>query len=91
MEALINIKGGLNDPHGVLNNWDEYSVDACSWTMITCSSDYLVIGLLVLSSLSLSLSLFLHFLSHFHFYFSLYAVERLANLSPELYLRLSKI
>ncbi|KAH1201389.1 putative LRR receptor-like serine/threonine-protein kinase [Glycine max] len=45
VEALINIKGGLNDPHGVLNNWDEYSVDACSWTMITCSSDYLVIGL----------------------------------------------
>ncbi|XP_061347452.1 probable LRR receptor-like serine/threonine-protein kinase At4g30520 [Gastrolobium bilobum] len=41
----MSIKESLNDPHGVLNNWDEYSVDACSWAMITCSSDYLVIGL----------------------------------------------
>ncbi|KAL9326047.1 hypothetical protein ACSQ67_006692 [Phaseolus vulgaris] len=47
VEALMNIKAALNDPHGVLNNWDEYSVDACSWTMITCSSDDLVIGLLL--------------------------------------------
>lgn len=45
----MNIKAALNDPHGVLNNWDEYSVDACSWAMITCSSDDLVIGLLVLN------------------------------------------
>ncbi|XP_027329909.1 probable LRR receptor-like serine/threonine-protein kinase At2g23950 isoform X1 [Abrus precatorius] len=45
VEALMNIKGALNDPHGVLSNWDEFSVDACSWAMITCSSDYLVIGL----------------------------------------------
>ncbi|BAT76138.1 LRR receptor-like serine/threonine-protein [Vigna angularis] len=45
VEALMNIKAALNDPHGVLNNWDEYSVDACSWAMITCSSDDLVIGL----------------------------------------------
>ncbi|KAL2664658.1 hypothetical protein AAZV13_02G174300 [Glycine max] len=45
VEALMYIKAALHDPHGVLNNWDEYSVDACSWTMITCSSDYLVIGL----------------------------------------------
>lgn len=42
VEALINIKNELHDPHGVLNNWDEFSVDPCSWTMITCSSDNLV-------------------------------------------------
>ncbi|XP_040997277.1 probable LRR receptor-like serine/threonine-protein kinase At4g30520 isoform X2 [Juglans microcarpa x Juglans regia] len=45
VEALINIRTGLNDPHGVLNNWDEDSVDPCSWAMITCSPENLVIGL----------------------------------------------
>ncbi|XP_028773633.1 probable LRR receptor-like serine/threonine-protein kinase At2g23950 [Neltuma alba] len=45
VEALISIRASLNDPHGVLNNWDENSVDPCSWAMITCSSDSLVIGL----------------------------------------------
>ncbi|CDY39211.1 BnaA03g50230D [Brassica napus] len=45
VEALINIKNGLHDPRGALNNWDEFSVDPCSWAMITCSSDNLVIGL----------------------------------------------
>ncbi|KAJ4761194.1 BRI1-associated receptor kinase [Rhynchospora pubera] len=43
--ALIAIKRELSDPHGVLNNWDEDSVDPCSWAMITCSSQNLVIGL----------------------------------------------
>ncbi|GLU10310.1 hypothetical protein SLE2022_271260 [Rubroshorea leprosula] len=45
VEALISIKRALNDPNGVLNNWDEDSVDPCSWAMITCSSENLVIGL----------------------------------------------
>ncbi|XP_010432978.1 PREDICTED: probable LRR receptor-like serine/threonine-protein kinase At4g30520 [Camelina sativa] len=45
VEALINIKNGLHDPHGALNNWDEFSVDPCSWAMISCSPDNLVIGL----------------------------------------------
>ncbi|KAG2245415.1 hypothetical protein Bca52824_092726 [Brassica carinata] len=45
VEALINIKNGLHDPHGALNNWDEFLMDPCSWAMITCSSDNLVIGL----------------------------------------------
>ncbi|KAJ3691905.1 hypothetical protein LUZ61_000002 [Rhynchospora tenuis] len=43
--ALVAIKRELNDPHGVLNNWDEDSVDPCNWAMITCSSQNLVIGL----------------------------------------------
>lgn len=47
MEALISIREALDDPHGVLNNWDEDSVDPCSWAMITCSPDNLVIGLWV--------------------------------------------
>lgn len=47
VEALISIKKELDDPHGVLNNWDEYSVDPCSWAMITCSPENLVIALLV--------------------------------------------
>ncbi|THG19457.1 hypothetical protein TEA_026340 [Camellia sinensis var. sinensis] len=41
VEALIAVKNVLNDPHGVLNNWDEDSVDPCSWAMITCSPDNL--------------------------------------------------
>ncbi|KAF5749479.1 LRR receptor-like serine/threonine-protein kinase [Tripterygium wilfordii] len=45
VDALIGIRRALNDPHGVLNNWDEDSVDPCSWAMITCSPDNLVIGL----------------------------------------------
>ncbi|XP_028058143.1 probable LRR receptor-like serine/threonine-protein kinase At4g30520 isoform X2 [Camellia sinensis] len=45
VEALIAVKNVLNDPHGVLNNWDEDSVDPCSWAMITCSPDNLVTGL----------------------------------------------
>ncbi|KAI3814702.1 hypothetical protein L1987_14346 [Smallanthus sonchifolius] len=43
--ALILIRNGLNDPHGALSNWDEDSVDPCSWAMITCSPDNLVTGL----------------------------------------------
>ncbi|KAK8550130.1 hypothetical protein V6N13_118659 [Hibiscus sabdariffa] len=42
VEALISIRRELNDPHGVLSNWDEDSVDPCSWAMITCSSENLV-------------------------------------------------
>ncbi|GAA0184630.1 transmembrane signal receptor [Lithospermum erythrorhizon] len=45
VEALIAIREALNDPHGVLNNWDQDSVDPCSWSMITCSSDNLVTAL----------------------------------------------
>ncbi|KAJ6355334.1 hypothetical protein OIU77_005840 [Salix suchowensis] len=45
VEALISIREALHDPHGVLNNWDEDSVDPCSWAMITCSPENLVIGL----------------------------------------------
>ncbi|XP_039031751.1 probable LRR receptor-like serine/threonine-protein kinase At4g30520 isoform X3 [Hibiscus syriacus] len=47
VEALISIRRELNDPHGALNNWDEYSVDPCSWAMITCSSENLVTALSV--------------------------------------------
>ncbi|KAK6931415.1 Protein kinase domain [Dillenia turbinata] len=47
VQALISIKASLEDPHGVLENWDGDAVDPCSWTMVTCSSDSLVIGLLL--------------------------------------------
>lgn len=47
VEALISIRSGLIDPHGALNNWDEDSVDPCSWAMITCSPDNLVTALSV--------------------------------------------
>lgn len=45
VEALIAIRDALNDPHGVLGNWDEYSVDPCSWSMITCNSNNVVTAL----------------------------------------------
>ncbi|RRT62912.1 hypothetical protein B296_00023808 [Ensete ventricosum] len=47
VEALIAIRSELHDPHKVLSNWDEDSVDPCSWAMITCSSENHVIGLLL--------------------------------------------
>lgn len=45
VQALMGIKSALRDPHGVLENWDGDAVDPCSWTMVTCSSESLVIGL----------------------------------------------
>lgn len=45
VQALMGIKASLKDPHSVLENWDQNSVDPCSWTMVTCSSENLVIGL----------------------------------------------
>ncbi|XP_044467245.1 protein NSP-INTERACTING KINASE 1-like [Mangifera indica] len=45
VQALMGIKNSLHDPHGVLDNWDGDAVDPCSWTMVTCSSESLVIGL----------------------------------------------
>uniref|UniRef100_M1AML1 non-specific serine/threonine protein kinase n=1 Tax=Solanum tuberosum TaxID=4113 RepID=M1AML1_SOLTU len=47
VQALMAIKVALKDPHGVLDNWDSTSVDPCSWAMVTCSSESLVIGLLL--------------------------------------------
>ncbi|CAB4274655.1 unnamed protein product [Prunus armeniaca] len=45
VQALMDIKESMVDPHGVLDNWDDDSVDPCSWTMVTCSPESLVIGL----------------------------------------------
>ncbi|KAG2300403.1 hypothetical protein Bca52824_036875 [Brassica carinata] len=45
VQALMDIKASLRDPHGVLDNWDRDAVDPCSWTMVTCSSENFVIGL----------------------------------------------
>ncbi|KAJ3694780.1 hypothetical protein LUZ60_000157 [Juncus effusus] len=37
VQALMNIKASLRDPHGALKNWDKDAVDPCSWTMVSCS------------------------------------------------------
>lgn len=64
VQALMEIKNSLHDPHNVLN-WDESSVDPCSWNMITCSSDKFVTGLASPSqSLSGKISPFIHNLTH---------------------------
>ncbi|KAL5974441.1 Protein NSP-INTERACTING KINASE 2 [Asimina triloba] len=42
----MSIKASLKDPYKLLWNWDETSVDPCSWTFITCSSEDNVTGLL---------------------------------------------
>ncbi|XP_020977879.1 protein NSP-INTERACTING KINASE 1-like isoform X2 [Arachis ipaensis] len=47
VQALMGLKNSLVDPHGVLDNWDSDAVDPCSWTMITCSAENLVIGLML--------------------------------------------
>ncbi|CAH9084325.1 unnamed protein product [Cuscuta europaea] len=45
VQALMDIKACLKDPRGVLDRWDANAVDPCSWSMVTCSPDGLVIGL----------------------------------------------
>ncbi|KAK8688819.1 hypothetical protein V6N13_087557 [Hibiscus sabdariffa] len=45
VQALMAIKEALKDPRGVLDNWDADAVDPCSWAMVTCSAESLVIGL----------------------------------------------
>lgn len=45
VQALMGIRHGLEDPLNVLENWDADAVDPCSWTMVTCSPDKLVVGL----------------------------------------------
>ncbi|KAI3834531.1 hypothetical protein MKW92_015107 [Papaver armeniacum] len=45
VQALMGIKNSLEDPHGLLDNWDGDSVDPCSWAMITCSPESIVTGL----------------------------------------------
>ncbi|KAL1826341.1 hypothetical protein ACET3Z_004753 [Daucus carota] len=45
VQALMSIKAALKDPHGVLAKWDSDAADPCSWTMVTYSPDYLVVGL----------------------------------------------
>ncbi|XP_061359010.1 protein NSP-INTERACTING KINASE 1-like isoform X2 [Gastrolobium bilobum] len=41
----MGIKASLVDPHGILDNWDGDAVDPCSWNMVTCSPENLVISL----------------------------------------------
>ncbi|KAI5442664.1 protein NSP-INTERACTING KINASE 1 [Lathyrus oleraceus] len=45
VQALMSIKASLMDPHGILENWDGDAVDPCSWNMVTCSTENLVISL----------------------------------------------
>lgn len=52
VQALMGIKTSLVDPHGILDNWDGDAVDPCSWNMVTCSPQNLVISLWVSLSLS---------------------------------------
>jgi hypothetical protein len=42
VQALMAIKNLLEDPQGVLKNWDTLSVDPCSWNLVTCSPENLV-------------------------------------------------
>ncbi|KAK8455306.1 hypothetical protein SEVIR_4G195100v4 [Setaria viridis] len=39
---LMTIKNLLEDPQGVLKNWDMMSVDPCDWNLVTCSPENLV-------------------------------------------------
>ncbi|KAI6686275.1 hypothetical protein NL676_032188 [Syzygium grande] len=40
VQALMDIKRSLVDPHDLLNNWDENAVDACTWNMIVCDANF---------------------------------------------------
>ncbi|XP_010942232.1 protein NSP-INTERACTING KINASE 1 [Elaeis guineensis] len=45
VQALMNIKASLKDPHNALKSWDKDSVDPCSWAAVTCSPQDFVISL----------------------------------------------
>ncbi|KAM6548241.1 hypothetical protein CsatB_019917 [Cannabis sativa] len=45
VQALMEIKNSFKDPHSILENWDDTAVDPCSWNMVTCSPDGLVVSL----------------------------------------------
>ncbi|KAI4345841.1 hypothetical protein L6164_012930 [Bauhinia variegata] len=45
VQALMDIKGSLKDPHDSLANWDDNAVNPCNWNMVTCSPDHFVITL----------------------------------------------
>ncbi|KAL8518385.1 hypothetical protein ACS0TY_009681 [Phlomoides rotata] len=47
VQALMDIKRSLNDPHGVLSKWEENYVDPCGWAMVGCSHDEFVISLAI--------------------------------------------
>jgi len=47
VQALVSIKASLMDPHGIFEDWDGDAVDPCSWNMVTCSPDNLVVSLWV--------------------------------------------
>ncbi|CAO2828445.1 unnamed protein product [Amaranthus hypochondriacus] len=42
VQALMDIRDALRDPHGVLDSWDRNAVDPCSWAMVSCSEDQVV-------------------------------------------------
>ncbi|KAL3338497.1 hypothetical protein AABB24_027561 [Solanum stoloniferum] len=64
VQALMEIKKNLNDPHNVLN-WDGDAVDPCSWNMVTCSNDKFVTSLESSSQkLSGKISPYIHNLTH---------------------------
>ncbi|XP_074309524.1 protein NSP-INTERACTING KINASE 2-like [Silene latifolia] len=43
VQALMDIRDSLKDPHGVLDNWDRNAVDPCSWAMVTCTQGLVTI------------------------------------------------
>lgn len=45
VQALMGIKDSLKDPHGVLVNWDKDAVDPCTWNMVSCSPQNVVVNL----------------------------------------------
>ncbi|KAK4720434.1 hypothetical protein R3W88_010667 [Solanum pinnatisectum] len=64
VQALMEIKKNLDDPHNVLN-WDGDAVDPCSWNIVTCSNDKFVTSLESPSQkLSGRISPYIHNLTH---------------------------
>ncbi|KAF3338346.1 hypothetical protein FCM35_KLT17183 [Carex littledalei] len=45
VQELMRIKALLNDPNGALLSWYKDDVDPCGWSLVTCSSENLVISL----------------------------------------------
>ncbi|KAH9330451.1 hypothetical protein KI387_002559, partial [Taxus chinensis] len=57
VDALIDVKNMMHDPQNVLQSWDPFLVDPCTWFHITCDNNGRVTRIdLALSGLSGTLS-----------------------------------
>lgn len=55
----MSVKSKMIDEERIMDGWDIFSVDPCTWSMVSCTSDGFVKSLYCLSFFSLFLSILL--------------------------------